>query len=213
MTHTTLTGKAFGGSGTQPFMRTTDEQFYTTAYLAYAQGAAGVSLFNFQYYREHTSPKLGPFNEPPFHVLAKLRDREFLARQSQWYFLTAARRDDILGKQPLPALLPRNEAHSFKMEMAPTPHHQRDGLLRLRSDENIADREISVSFNGIALKKSASVEKPLPHPYTAYLGSADEIHCFALPRSGAVSGTNQIEVTVTKGARVRLIYVDATLPA
>jgi len=35
MTHTTLTGKALGGSGTQPYLRTTDEQFYTTAHLAY----------------------------------------------------------------------------------------------------------------------------------------------------------------------------------
>ena len=65
MTHTTLTGKAFAGSGTQPYLRTTDAQFFTTAHLAYAQGAAGVSLFNFQYYREHTSPQLGHSTSRP----------------------------------------------------------------------------------------------------------------------------------------------------
>ncbi|MCB1090798.1 MAG: hypothetical protein KDL87_04660, partial [Verrucomicrobiae bacterium] len=41
MTHTTLTGKALAGSGTQPYLRTTAEQFYTTAHLAYEQGATG----------------------------------------------------------------------------------------------------------------------------------------------------------------------------
>jgi len=47
MTHTPMTGKALGGSGTQVFQRTTDQQFYTTAHLAYTQGADGVSLFQF----------------------------------------------------------------------------------------------------------------------------------------------------------------------
>jgi hypothetical protein len=32
MTHCTMTGKAAAGSGTQPFLRTTDDQFYTTAH-------------------------------------------------------------------------------------------------------------------------------------------------------------------------------------
>lgn len=39
MTHTTMTGKALSGSGTQPYLRTVDDQFYTTAHLARQQGA------------------------------------------------------------------------------------------------------------------------------------------------------------------------------
>ena len=73
MTHTSMTGRALGGSGTQPYCRTVDEQFYTTAHLARQQGATGVSLFNFVYYRHHKSEELGPFNEPPFHVLPRLK--------------------------------------------------------------------------------------------------------------------------------------------
>ena len=148
-------------------------------------------------------------------MLPKLKDRDFLARQPHWYFLTAARKDAILGAQPLPAFLPRDEPHIFHIEMAPTPQHQRDGVLRLRSDEPIADREIAVRFNGVALKKTAHVAQPLPHPYTAFLGEPDEFQCFALPAAtavGAVAGTNRIEVIVTKGKRFRLIYVDVTLP-
>ncbi len=212
MTHTTLTGKAFAGSGTQPYLRTTDEQFQTTAQLAYAQGAAGVSLFNFPYYRAHTSPRLGPFNEPPFHVLPKLKDRHFLARQPQSYFLTAARREAVLGAQPLPAVLARGEPHTFHLEMAPTPQHQRAGLLRLRSDGVIADREIEVRFNDVALPKTAFVAQPLPHPYTAFLGEPEEFQCFLFPAATAIAGTNRIEVKLTKGARVRVIYLEVTLP-
>ena len=101
MTHTTITGKATAGSGTQPYRRTTDEQFYTTAHLAYTSGAAGVSLFNFAYYRHHKMPELGPFNEPPFHVLPKLSQPDWLARQPQWYFLSAGP-----SKPPAHAQLP-----------------------------------------------------------------------------------------------------------
>ena len=213
MTHTTMTGKALNGSGTQPYLRTTDQQFYTTAALAYEQGARGVSLFNFPYYREHQLPELGPFHEPPFHVLANLTDRTLLAQQPQWYFLSAGRNDPVLGKWPLPAILNRNQPQSFQMEMAPRRQHQRDGVLRLRSDESIADREFEVRFNGHTVKRIAHVAKPLPHRYDrAWLGRNDEIACFAIPAQTAVRGTNSVEIVVRKGIRVRLIYIDVTLP-
>jgi hypothetical protein len=212
MTHTTLTGRALGGSGTQPYLRTTDAQFYTTAHLAYEQGADGVSLFNLPYYRAHTMPELGPFDEPPFHVLPRLRDRDFLARQPHWYFLTAARRDVVLRDLPLPALLQRNEPQRFSLEMAPLAGHHRDGLLRLRSDEAIADRGIEVRLNGVPLEPAPFVAKPLPHPYEAWLGSAEDTRCFRCPVETVRPGPNEIEVSVTEGIRVRLIYLDLTLP-
>lgn len=212
MTHTTLTGKATAGSGTQPFLRTTDEQFYTTARLARAQGAAGVSLFNFPYYRYHVTESIGPFHEPPFHVLPRLKDDRFLAQQPQWYFLTAGRNDPILGPLPLPAIVAR-EPFTATMEMAPTPAHRGIGVLRLRSDEEIRDRVIEVRFNGQLLEKTSFVEKPLPHPYDgAWLGTAEDTQCFRLPAELARNGRNEIEVRVTAGIRVRLRYLDATLP-
>ena len=59
------------------YRKMTGEQFYTTAHLVYARGGAGVSLFNFVYYRTLTDKK----TEPPFEVLAHLKDRQWLARQ------------------------------------------------------------------------------------------------------------------------------------
>src|SRR5262249_22613736 len=57
------------------YRKMTDEQFYTTAHLAYARGGSGVSLFNFVYYRSLADRR----TEPPFHVLAHLGDRAWLA--------------------------------------------------------------------------------------------------------------------------------------
>ena len=87
MCHTTMNGARLTTTGGDNFlfMRTTDEQFYTTAHVAYRRGADGMSLFNFVYYREHGSPGRGPFNEPPFHVLTHLGDPDWLARQPQWF--------------------------------------------------------------------------------------------------------------------------------
>lgn len=212
MTHTTLTGKALSGSGTQPYLRTTDEQFYTTAHLAYEQGATGLSLFNFAYYREHSLPDLGPFHEPPFHVLAKLKDRDFLARQSQWYFLTAGRKDPVLATMQLPVLVQRNAPATFHLRASPTAHHTRDGLLRFRAKEPIADREIEVRLNGSLLSSAPFVAKPIDHPYDVWLGEPDEVVCFQVPRELVRKGSNEIEFLLRTGIRVPLIWLDLILP-
>jgi len=213
MTHTTYTGKALGGSGTQPYLRTTAEQFYTTADLAYEHGAAGVSLFNFPYYRAHTTPAIGPFTEPPFHVLPKLHDRDFLAKQPRWYFVTAARKDPVLPGLDLPALLQRNETRTFSIEANPLDGVHRDGLVRLRSDEAIADRGLSVTLNEVELAPVAFVAHPLPHPYEAFSGKAEEFRTFACPVSLVRRGKNRLTVTLESGIRVRLVFVDLVLPA
>ncbi len=213
MTHTTMTGRATAGSGTQPFLRTTDQQFYSTARLAYEQGAKGVSLFNFPYYRYHVTESIGPFHKPPFHVLPRLKDRAFLERQPRWHFLSQGRKDPVLGKRLLPAILKRGQPQIFPLEIAASPTTTLDGIVRLRSDEAIADREIAVKFNGRALAPAPFVEKPLPHPYDGtWLGSVDEHACFKLSASIAKGGTKQMEIEVKSGSRIRLIYIEAILP-
>jgi hypothetical protein len=212
LTHTTLTGKAISGSGTQPYLRTTPEQFYTTAHLAYEQGATGISFFNFAYYREHSLPERGPFHEPPFEVLEKVKDRVFLARQSQWYFLSAGRKDPALGVKPLPALIERNAPAMFTMQMAPTVHQAKDGLLRFRSSEDVSDRQVEVKFNGKPLESAPFQAKPIDHPYDAWLGESVQFLCFAVPRNAVKTGANQIEFVLTGGISVKLDYLDLTLP-
>lgn len=212
MTHTTLTGKAIAGSGTQPYLRTTPEQFYTTAHLAYEQGATGISFFNFAYYREHSLPERGPFHEPPFTVLEKVKDRAFLARQSQWYFLSAGRKDPVLGEKALPALIQRNAPMTFSMQMAPGEYQKKDGLLRFRSNEDISDRVIEVTFNGTGIEVAPFDRKPIDHPYDVWLGEEEQFACFRVPREIVKSGENEIEFVLTGGIRVKLDFIDLTLP-
>jgi len=212
MTHTTMTGKAISGSGTQPYRRTTDHQFYTTAHLAYTQGAAGVSLFNFVYYREHKMPELGPFNEPPFHVLPKLGDPEWLARQPQWYFLAAARNRPPVEDQPLPVVVPPGKTRQFHLQTAPTEHQRRDGLLRLMAEDPMEEGGWRAAINGVRLASSPPVRKPIDHPYEGYLGVPEQYACFACPRPIIQQGTIKISVTRTQGDPVKLIYLDLVLP-
>jgi hypothetical protein len=95
MTHATRLGEFLDGSRAKTadaftFRRMTPFQFYTTASLAYAAGFDGATLFNFQYYRPHGSANRGPFNEPPFDVLPRLRNPQMLSRYPQHYFLSAS---------------------------------------------------------------------------------------------------------------------------
>ena len=77
-----------GNYGTNGNPRTGDYQFYTAAYLAQRRGADGMSLFNFVYYRMGLEDDI-PVMEPPFHVLEKLNDLDWLAKQHQHYMLGA----------------------------------------------------------------------------------------------------------------------------
>ena len=212
MTHTTYTGRALGGSGTQPYLRTTDEQFYSTADLAYEQGATGVSLFTFPYYRTHTTPEIGPFTEPPFHVLPKLRDRDFLSRKPRWYFATAARKDPVLPDLDLPCLIQRTETKLLRLEANPIVGIHRDGTLRLRSDEPITDRGVTVSLNGVKLIPAVFSAKPLPHRYEAFLGEEEQFLSFACPVSLVRRGENELAVRLDAGIRMRIVFADLVLP-
>lgn len=212
MAHTPMTGKALAGSGTQVYQRTTDEQFYTTAHLAYTQGADGVSLFNFVYYREHQLPELGPFHEPPFHVLPRLDDKDWLACQSQWYFLAAIRHKSRERTRRLQATVKPGEGRRFLLEMAPTVHQQRDGILRLMTDKPTAPGAWLVKLNGISLEPTAFVRKPIEHPYEGYLGEAEQYACFSCPRSAVKSGTNEVLLKSIEEDPQLLIYIDVVLP-
>jgi hypothetical protein len=212
MTHTTATGRALAGSGSSIFRRTTDEQFYTTAHLAYARGAAGVSLFNFAYYREHVMPELGPFHEPPFHVLSRLKDPAWLAEQPQWYFLASVGNKPPISNRPLPVVIKPDGARTFHMDMAPTEHQRRDGLLRLMADHPIDDAEWKIEVNGHALAATDFVRKPLDHPYEGFLGEPNQYACFVCPRAAVVDGRNDIAVRLISGGPAKLMLIDVVLP-
>ncbi|MEM9282892.1 MAG: hypothetical protein AAGA96_13780 [Verrucomicrobiota bacterium] len=210
MTHCTMTGKATSGSGTQPFLRTTDNQFFTTAQMAYDQGATGVSFFNFAYYRYHVTDTIGPFHEPPFSVLSQVKDRDFLERQGPSCFLSSGRNDDILGERKLPLIAKRNHPHSLRILLPKKQPFERGGVLRFRSDEVIDDREIEVICGEIELKQTDYFEKPGDLSYAGtWEGQPKEFACFSVP-AALLQEQDSFEFVfrVKRGVRVRVIYID-----
>jgi hypothetical protein len=207
MCHCTTQGLSVGGYGdTRHYRRNTDHQYYTTAHVAYRRGADGISLFNFVYTREHGQPGRGPFNEPPFHVLKHLGEPEWLARQPQWYFLAKA------YHAPLPRRFTKGQTDTFTLDMAPTDHQTKDGLLRLMMDRNSSQCQWAAKLNGTALVPADFVRKPLDHPYEAGLGQPDQYACFTCPRTAVGDGPNRIALTLIDGDPVSVEYVDLVLP-
>ena len=207
MCHCIMTGRSVGGYGdNRLFSRATDQQFYTTAHVAYRRGADGVSLFNFVYFREHGQPGRGPFNEPPFHVLDHLAEPEWLAKQPQWYVLAKA------YNTPLPRHFGKGQSHAFELDMAPTEHQQEDGVFRVMAEDDISECKWAASINGAALQPTAVVLKPIDHPYDAGIGSPKQYACFRCPRAIVKDGVNRIEITLTTGDKATVQYIDLVLP-
>ena len=53
-----------------------------------------MASFNFQYYRKFADipcmeKENAPYSEPPYEVLAKLKDADYVARQNQFYWSNA----------------------------------------------------------------------------------------------------------------------------
>ena len=212
MCHCTMTGQRLTTTGGDNFMylRTTDQQFYTTAHMAYRHGIDGMSLFNFVYYRDHGVPGRGPFNEPPFHVLEHLADRDWLAKQSQWYFLAENWFTKSTGQ--LPSRFAKGDARTFELDMAPTEHQSTDGVFRLMTAEDTSKCQWMVKFNGTTLEPSDYVQKPLAHPYESGMGEPAQYACFKCPRVLVRDGINKIALILEDGRPVTVQYWDLVLP-
>ena len=193
------------------FRRTTDEQFYTAAHLAYARGAAGVSAFNFVYYRERGAPGAGEFNEPPFHVFKHLGDPAWLARQPQHYFLATGWRAHFLPDRdrPITRLVAAGEAAAFSLDMAPPDGGwSGDGRLRIQGDSSLGDSNWTAVLNEIGLKPNSDVSEPYPHPYPPLLGKPEELRAWTVPSRLLRDGINTIEVTMVDGDPANIWFLD-----
>lgn len=207
MCHCTTTGRSVGrGYDSFLYRRTTDPQYYTAAHVAYRRGADGVSLFNFVYTREHGTQGRGPFNEPPFHVLERLKDPQWLARQPQWYFLAKG------WHTALPRHVGKGQTATFTLDMAPTEHQRRDGLLRVMTGEDASACRWTAAVNGTRLDATDFVAKPLDHPYDDGFRDPKHYACFTCPRALIQDGPNKIAVSLIEGGPATLVYLDVVLP-
>ncbi len=218
MTYTTSVGLSredLGWSGTARGL-TTDEQFYTTAHLAYARGLAGVSLFNFVYYRNTLEKKPGGFfSEPPFHVLAHLGDPIWVARQPQHYFLERVANDEIFLGANFGWLslrryrIGKGESLNLDLDMAPPAGGwTQDGRMRLHVIRLRPGSVWQVKLNGILLERVDDVADLYPNPYPDGFGVPQEYMAWRVPVQAVREGINHVEITLVDGPAAAITYLD-----
>lgn len=216
-----------------------DSEYYTTAHLAYQRGAAGVSLFNFHYYRGDRGGNTPPTDEeyvdqPPFHIIERLKDREWLAAQPQHYFFICGSTTppisnnlpywDIPGKNwfgargytcasDVDTLLRPDGSLRYTMDMAkPQGGWKNDGRLRVQSRDSIKNAVIAARFNGMPLMLTDDISEPYPTPYGSMgLGNEETLKAWIVPKSIIREGFNRIEFDMEKGSPVTLYFVDVSI--
>lgn len=206
--------------GIGAFRRTTVEQLYTTAHIAYQQGADGISLFNFQYYRgEPGSPtddndNENFVNEPPFHAVKNLGDREFLADQAQHYFMGRTDKRTFNPTWQMPRLMSNGSCTQFELRVyAPKGGWRENGMLRIQSEVPFGEVQFKAYINGVALKPLVEDPgEPYENPYTTCLGTPEQRRCYAVPRSLLKDRqSNEIRILQEGGGNTFLSYLDLSI--
>ena len=197
------------------FRRTTPRQFWTTAHLAYARGADGLSTFNFVYYREHGPGPRGPFHEPPFAMHRHLGDRDWLARQPQHYFLGStwlgwdqpARQ--IEGNGPYRKVEPGGSAR-FEFRLAPPAGGwQKGGRFRVQSPTSFDVSEWRAELNGAPLVATDDRSEPYDGAYPNLLGNNEQLRAWLVPAAVLRPGLNLVTVTYSGGdLPMEICFVD-----
>jgi hypothetical protein len=194
------------------YRRTTDEQFLTTARLALARGADGVSLFNFAYYRDYgEDPSRGPFNEPPFHILPQLADpARVMAATPCHYYLVPMWRSPYGNPVQLPRNLGPGDTTALHMDLvAPASGWQKTSRLRIQTKDLMpANATWSASLNSAPLAPATDISEPLAPPYSPLLGTPQTLRAWSIPPALLKDGQNKIEITLREGSAAEIIFAD-----
>lgn len=193
-----------------PFRRATREHLHTSAYLAYARGADGISLFNFAYYRQHGQGEgRGAFGEPPFEALKALSSPQALARQPQHWFIAYGWRAPGMKPLPVPRKVEAARAQKFNFDLVPPQGGWRqDARVRIQCDKAVAATEWSAAFNGEVITATADVSEPFVVPYPSMLAKPEELRAWTIPAKLLREGRNSLEVTLKAGEALSVLFVD-----
>ena len=227
LTQTNMLGKKIG-----PYYQITrfctDIDYYTTAHSAYTQGAAGMSLFNFVYYRPSmpwtSSHKAmveangGPLPEmePPFEIIKNLRSPDWLAQQPQNYFLGNLWNVPYVPEthKLLQKWLANGQTINLEMKlMPPTDGWHNDGKIRIQTTDPCNEMKFRLSFNGRELAQTGDISESYAYPYPKFFGLGDSTNAQAwiVPSKILKKGINAIDITMIKGGTNMLTYIDLAI--
>ena len=212
LTHTSM---RLHRDGAEEYRMMTRDHFRTSAHLAHSQGAAGVSLFNFMYYRLHDARADAVCGEPPFDVVKDLKDPAALADAPQHYFQgTGSQIWDIPGF-PLPRQLNAGQPEIFALAMAPpSTGWLCPGRLRVQTHTHGQDRQFKAVFNGCELVETNDVSEPFQTAYQQQgaLGRPGELRAWIVPSKAMQTGANTLDLTLVSGDPITIVFIDFAYP-
>jgi hypothetical protein len=194
--------------------RTTPEQFNTVAHQAYAQGADGVSAFNFQYYRGTYNPTdvYGAPAEPPYDVFKRLGDPGWLAQQPQHYFMGQGQGQPKKSGRPFQEIVNPGTPVTQTLYLAPPAGGWRGaGRLRIQARLALGNSRWTASVNSMALEPTADVSEPYANPYPVGLGKPEFFRAWIVPAALLKAGPNQIVITLVEGKPTSITYLDLAI--
>lgn len=205
--HTIWKGdKVQSGYDVFPFRRATREHLHTSAHLAYARGADGISLFNFAYYRQHGQGEgRGEFGEPPFEALKALSDPQTLAKEPQHWFIANGWRSPGAKPLPVPRKIELNKPAKFNFDLAAP---RGDARVRIQADKSLAGSEWTASFNGEAILPKEDVSEPFAAPHPSMLAKPEELRAWLIPARLLREGKNSLELILKSGEPMIVLFVD-----
>ena len=210
MSYATGLGKT--ESGASSLRRATKEQLNTTAYLAYKDGADGISLFNFQYYREQLGLDDPPYSDPPFEIIDGLTDLDYLSTCQQHYYFAENHRDPKKPSWPLPKTVAAGKNVTWEFQLAvPKGGWSKNGKFRIQAKQDISECEFVLKINGTALSEMNDVSEPYPNMYTQITGAPKCIKAWEIPAGILEEGSNAVTLTLLSGSDVVIEYVDLAI--
>ena len=211
MHYTTCSG--YDENGDFSLRRTTDNQFYTAAHLAYSRGAAGISTYNFQYYRASEEDQAGYFSEPPFRIFEHIADADWVAAQPQHYVLaTTWMTTQYTFTMPL-KFMTAGDSNTFEMDMAPPRGGwTTDGKLKIQAFDNLGTSQWTATCNGVELIETSDVSEPYNNPYQNLMDSDTMRRAWIVPSSILVDGINHFELTMNVGTETAMVrFIDLSI--
>ena len=153
----------------------------------------------------------GPFQEPPFEVFKRLRDREWLARQPQQYFLSTGFTCPYIKTKVLPKRLKAGQVAEFTLDLAPPAGGwQSSGRLRIQSLTAMTTQKFSARLNGVELAASADVAEHGAIFNPSLLGTPETLRAWTVPPAVPRDGANKLEIKLLSGT-ADIAYLDLAL--
>lgn len=200
--------------------RTTPTQYQTAALSFLDRGADGLSFFNFAYTRHHYfgEPRRTqlPGVEPPFHVLARICDEEYLRHLPKHY-----RKNPAIPPIPgevgsVPLNIPARGQGLVLMHIADrfdASHSFTRALMRLESTAEIAGAPVVAFVNGRQIEPTYGLGELFPPLSAEGIPHYESLLFFEVPLDCLRHGLNEVVIHnhSTKGDTFELRAVDLAL--